>query len=342
MNNAHLSRTMTPTFASAPGSNVKRLQSSPAIKTVVATLFACTLGFTQVIISPVKPPVPGSDGPPPATLPAADAAPLGDRAFMIEEARFAKLFVPGNKEAQKHNGEMVAVDSAKHYLSLPRNVRPPFPSVLMLNDGRGIDDHSKLWADRLAASGFVVLLVDLYNGKVASTDDEAIKLMQSVSANLPLAEATLQSAFNFLAANKRVEAKQRCVLGFGFGGELALQFAIAQPLLSATAIYYSRPVKELASLQAIQGPILSIFGTKDTRIPLASIDAFSLSMQQAGRDATVLRYDAERAFMNPADPHYEQAAASLAWHELRAFLTAKLTNTAPAKLPAGKAQSPAK
>jgi carboxymethylenebutenolidase len=211
--------------------------------------------------------------------------------------------------------------------------------VLLVHEWWGLNDHIKHWADRLAADGYVALAVDLYGGKVATTRDDAMKLAKEAGSDVTKATGLMREAFDFLAANKRVEARRRAVLGWCFGGGMALQFAMAEPRLDATVIYYGRLVDDAKALEPIRGPVLGIFGNQDPSIPPKSVDAFAAAMKAAGKACDIHRYDAEHAFANPSNARYDEANATKAWAEVRKFLEAQLKTAAK---PASSETEPAK
>src|SRR5271165_1667627 len=55
------------------------------------------------------------------------------------------------------------------------------PGVVMLEEWWGVDDRIKATADRLASSGFRVLVPDLFRGRNAVTRDEATHLIQGLN-----------------------------------------------------------------------------------------------------------------------------------------------------------------
>jgi carboxymethylenebutenolidase len=248
---------------------------------------------------------------------------------MLDEKEFAALHSLTGEKVPKLNGEMVSIGEGKHYLSLPTEGHAPFPAVVVIHEWYGLNDHIKHWADRLAADGYAALAVDLYGGKVATNNDDAMKFMQAAGADVPKAVATMRAAFDFLGTNKRVAATKRGVLGWCFGGGMSLQLALAEPKLDACVVYYGRLVTDQKALAAISCPLLGIFGNKDKGITPASVDAFEKAMKEAGRECTIHRYDANHAFANPSGAAYDQENATKAWTETRAFLAQRLKAAAP-------------
>jgi len=73
---------------------------------------------------------------------------------------------------------LAAGGTALAYVAQPKKAATG--AVLVLHEWWGLNDFVKSHADDLAEQGYLVLAVDLYNGTVATTPDEAGKLMQGL------------------------------------------------------------------------------------------------------------------------------------------------------------------
>ena len=71
--------------------------------------------------------------------------------------------------------------AGKAYVSRP--AAAPAGAVLVIHEWWGLNDHIKHEADLLAKQGYLALAVDLYDGKVGTTPEEAGKLMQGLDIN---------------------------------------------------------------------------------------------------------------------------------------------------------------
>lgn len=222
------------------------------------------------------------------------------------------------------HGETIDLAGGKAYLSLPEGEKPAtgWPGVVVIHEWWGLNDHIRHYADRLAGEGFAALAVDLYDGKVATTPDEAMELVKSVDE--ARAREVLAAAHAFLGDDARVSARKRGAIGWCFGGGWSLQHAIATPDLDAAVIYYGRLVDDPSQLAKIRADVLAIFGTQDQSIPMEAVDRFEAAMKEAGRSIIVHRYDANHAFANPSSPRYEQTAAADAWEQTRKFFATTL------------------
>lgn len=214
-------------------------------------------------------------------------------------------------------GTTIDLGSSKAYLSLPEGAGP-FPAILVIHEWWGLNTNIELWADRLAKAGWAALAIDLYGGVVAVDRDGAMAAMKGVDD--AKAGQIISAGLEFLASDPRVHASKRAVIVWCFGGGWSLQTALAHPELAGAIIYYGHLVDDPAKLGAIKARVLGIFGNKDQGIPPADVDKFEGALKQAGVRVEIHRYDADHAFANPSNPHYDQTNAADAWSHVMAFL----------------------
>ena len=79
----------------------------------------------------------------------------------------------------------------------------PFPATIVIQEWWGLNDWVKDQARALAKEGYVALAVDLYRGKVATTQEDAHQLMMGTPPDRALRD--LQGAFAYLQAQARRE-----------------------------------------------------------------------------------------------------------------------------------------
>src|SRR6476646_10229361 len=96
-------------------------------------------------------------------------------------------------------------------------VRPdatePLPAVVQIQEWWGIESHVVDVAHRLAAEGFVVLVPDLYHGRVVTEPDEAQKAVMLLHGNVDSAVREIQVAIDTLKARPDVDPKRVGVMG---------------------------------------------------------------------------------------------------------------------------------
>lgn len=248
--------------------------------------------------------------PTPAPTPAPDTGPLS-------EAHFKAMHAEPTQGPANTRGQMIDLAGGKAYLSLPDG-KGPFPGIVVIHEWWGLNKNIEHWADRLAAAGYAALAVDLYGGVVATKREEALKAAKSVDETK--AHAMISAAIDFLAKDARIAAKKRAVIGWCFGGEWALQAALAHPELDGAIIYYGQLETDPAKLAKIKARVLGIFANQDQSIPPAEVTKFEAALKQAKVSVEIHRYDAVHAFANPSNPKYDEKSSADAWRHVLAFL----------------------
>lgn len=207
---------------------------------------------------------------------------------------------------------------------LPSDLVPPLPAIIVVHEWWGLNDGVRSLADRLAGEGYTVLAVDLFDGEVAETPDEARKLMMQVLENPAAAEENMRQAYRFL--RDTAGAPRIAALGWCFGGSWAFNAAMLFPEeLDAAVVYYGQVGTDVDELAALEVPILGHFAEDDSSIPLAMVEQFTGALEAAGVEHEILIYPGVgHAFANPSGNNYHAESARLAWQRSLAFLDAHL------------------
>lgn len=212
------------------------------------------------------------------------------------------------------------------YLAQPQEKTESLPGLIVIHEWWGLNQNIEAMARRLAGEGYQVLAVDLYQGQVGRTAQEARALVQTVSQNPARAEENLQQAYQYLV--EQGQATKVGVMGWCFGGSWSLQTALLLPAkIAATIIYYGGQISQFSSaqLQTLQMPILGIFGAEDRSIPLTEVRQLETNLQQLGKEAQIIIYEnAGHAFANPSGERYVPEAAEAAWKVTIDFLNQNL------------------
>lgn len=205
------------------------------------------------------------------------------------------------------------------YFSAPSDVFEPLPALIVIHEWWGLNDNVRAMADRLAGEGYMVLAVDLYGGKTASTPDEARALMLEVVEDPDLAKENIRGAYRFLSI---AGAPRIGSLGWCFGGGWSLNTAQLFPdELDASVIYYGRVTDDEDKLRPINAPILGLFAADDAGIKLESVEAFEAALQRLRKEHEIHIYPGVgHAFANPTGQNYNAEAATDAWAKTVEFL----------------------
>ncbi len=222
-------------------------------------------------------------------------------------------------------GAAVAYGNATGYLAAPTDTSGgPLPGLILVHEWWGLNDQIRAMADRYAGEGYRVLAVDLYGGKVATTPDSAMVLVQAMMQNRMATAANVRAAYQALA---RLGAPNVGILGWCAGGGVAANMAMAMPLELDAAVVYYGDVGGItaAQMRPMQMPVLGFFGGQDSSIPLDTVRAFESRLNAAGKSVEVVVYpDAGHAFANPTGDNYQAAPAEDSWQKTTAFLARHL------------------
>lgn len=191
--------------------------------------------------------------------------------------------------------------------------------ILLFHEYWGVNDYIKSEADRISAElGVSVLAVDLYDGKVATTREEAGAFMKSVTTER--AQAIVNGAIGYASKGTHIGT-----IGWCFGGGWSLQTAIlAGDQCDACVMYYGAPETDQAKLAMLKAPVLGIFGKKDKWLTPKVVDDFKAAMKTAKKKITIHSYDADHAFANPSNPNHDAKASAKAWKHVSAFFKKEL------------------
>jgi carboxymethylenebutenolidase len=208
------------------------------------------------------------------------------------------------------------------YLAQPAE-GPVRGGIIVIQEWWGLNDNIRTMARRFAQEGYAALAVDLYEGRVATSSDEAMDLMRSAMEESERLEENLRAAHAYLESAAGVTTVGS--VGWCFGGGWSLRTAILLgDELEAAVIYYGRVVSD-EQLATIGAPVLGHFGSEDRGIPLDGVRAFESRMHDLEKNVTVHVYDgANHAFANPSGTRYDEAAATEAWERTLEFFAAHL------------------
>jgi len=192
--------------------------------------------------------------------------------------------------------------------------------LFVIHEWWGLNDFVKHESEKLYTDlGDVnVLDLDLYDGKVASTREDAGKYMQAVKEDR--AVAIIKGAIAHVGPQARI-----ATIGWCFGGGWSLQTALLTGKQSvATVMYYGMPEQDVNKLKALHSDVLGNFANKDGWINPKVVAKFDADMKAVGKKLYLHQYEADHGFANPSNPIYDSAATKDAYENTLAFLKPRL------------------
>jgi carboxymethylenebutenolidase len=193
----------------------------------------------------------------------------------------------------------------------------PKGAVLVIHENRGLTDHFRSVAGRLARDGYSALALDLLSeeGGTAKVGDDAAAM-----AALSNAAASGRFVPDMKASLGELERRnpdtKLGMVGFCFGGGLVWSMVQdGDPRLAAAAPFYGTP-PEPADFSKSKAAVLAVYGALDTRVG-ATRPAAEAALKEAGLPYKILVYEgADHAFFNETGQRYNADAATKVYQEL--------------------------
>ena len=210
------------------------------------------------------------------------------------------------------------------YVARPRDTER-HPGVIVIHENRGLVEHIKDVARRLAKAGYVALAPDMLS-RVGGTDyfDSLDELQSTLRTIPPEAFITdLNAALDYLQGLPCVHPDRLGVTGFCFGGGLTWRLlTMRQDLKAGVPFYGAAPPSEDAP--KIRAAVLAIYAELDERIN-ATIPDLEKAIQGSGVPYEKMMYPGvAHAFHNDTGVNYNLEAANDAWNRTLVHFTRHL------------------
>ena len=191
--------------------------------------------------------------------------------------------------------------------------------LFVVHEWWGLNDYVKQEAEKLSNElGVNAIAIDLYDNKVATTPQDAGKLMQSV--NTERAMNIIKGAYTYAGANAKV-----FTIGWCFGGGWSLQTALlGGGQVKGCVMFYGMPETDVNKLKTLNCDVIGFFAKKDQWITPKVVDTFNINMQTAGKKLMTYEYDADHAFANPSNPHFDKPATDDAYSKAIPFIKERM------------------
>ncbi|NLX10566.1 MAG: dienelactone hydrolase family protein [Chloroflexi bacterium] len=200
----------------------------------------------------------------------------------------------------------------------------PFQGLVLLHDEWGLTQHIRAQVRHMAERGYYVIAPDLFQRQTAQDADQAAALTTQALGGGVISQVA--------AALHALKSHNRCtgeigLIGWGFGGELALKTAVFRDDLCATVVFYGLPEDLLpAELRMLSCPLLALYAEQDARIPPENIERLRAVLEQSEQAHEVVIYpDVGRGFFDETRPGYHPVAAQHASARMLAFLEQQLS-----------------
>lgn len=182
------------------------------------------------------------------------------------------------------------------------------PGLVMVPNWMGVGDNAIAQARRIAGDDYVVLVADVYGEGVRPADsDEARAAVKAAYSDggtvLRERAAAAAAALKARAGSAPLDPERIGVLGFCFGGSVALELARSGADVDGVVSLHGGLETHLPTGgNEVDAPVLVLNGADDTSVTDEQIAAFKQEMDAAGADWTFVEFsDARHCFTHPED-----------------------------------------
>ena len=210
------------------------------------------------------------------------------------------------------------------------------PVVLVLSEIFGVHEYIADTTRRFARAGYLAIAPELFVRQGdAQSYGEMARLMAEVISKVPDAQVMgdLDATVRWAAANGGDTAKLG-VTGFCWGGRQTWLYAAHNPAVKAGVAWYGRLVGQNTELTPrhpvdvagrLHGPVLGLYGSADTGIPLDTVDKMKVALASgnaASRASTFVVYpEAPHAFHADYRPSFRKEPAEDGWKRALAWFS---------------------
>ena len=238
----------------------------------------------------------------------------------------ARQIEPDDKRVKTEKMEFNGPNGAvKAYVARPAKAgkRDKYPGVLVIHENRGLNEHIEDVARRTALAGYLAIAPDgLSVAGGAPADQEAARDLFAKTDGARIASDVL-AAVPWLAADASSNGKIG-VVGFCYGGGLALRAAIEAVGVDCAVCFYGRQLSA-EDTKRLKAPVLLHYAGSDERVN-AGIPEFRAALDGVGVPYSLNMYPGtQHGFHNDSSgARYNEAAAKLAWQRTLDFFATYL------------------
>ncbi len=196
------------------------------------------------------------------------------------------------------------------YLAYDDSLAGRRPGILMFHDRAGLTDKAIADARMMAAMGYVVFAADMFGKGVLPQSVPEMREQTDVHrADRSLMRARAQAGLDVLSANPMVDNPRLAVIGYCFGGTVAIELAeTGAPLVGVIPVHGSFDGFASEAARNIQGRVLILHGGEDRPAPLEEVLMFVDDLRAAEIVWQMELYSgAGHGFSEPGSPSEERA-----------------------------------
>ena len=184
------------------------------------------------------------------------------------------------------------------------------PGVLLAHSRAGMSEATLRDSDMIAKMGYVVFAADIFGkGILPKEVPEMTALTTIYNQDRPLMRKRATAGFDVLKANPLVDAARLAVIGYCFGGTVAVELAeTGIPIVGMISVHGSFRNFTPEAAKNIKGRVLILHGAEDPVAPLTEVSALIDQLRAAKVDFELQLFSGtQHAFTNPQNAAEQRA-----------------------------------
>ena len=195
----------------------------------------------------------------------------------------------------------------------------PRGAMLVIHENRGLNDHIRSVAARLASDGYSALAIDLLSEEGGS-DALAQGEVQAALSNAPADRLVGDMKAGLDELERRVPGARLGATGFCFGGGMVWALLDAGDERLAAAIPFYGPAPAAPDFSGNSAAVLGVYAEQDSRVN-ASMATAEAALVAAGLEHEIKVYPGvDHAFFNDTGQRYDAEQAAVAYADVLAWL----------------------
>src|SRR5579864_3040936 len=196
------------------------------------------------------------------------------------------------------------------YLAYDDSIAGKRPGILLVHYRGGLQGETLRDAEMIAKLGYVVFAEDIFGVPTPpKTVPEMTALTDIYNKDRSLMRTRARAGFDALAQNPRVDASKIAIIGYCFGGTVAVELAeTGAPAIGTVAVHGSFRDFQPEAAKNIKGRVLILHGAEDEVAPLPEVNKLVGDLKAAKVNWELQVFSgAQHGFTNPTNASEERA-----------------------------------
>jgi carboxymethylenebutenolidase len=202
------------------------------------------------------------------------------------------------------------------YLAVP--VTPPALGIVLVPDAYGLDDFTKAEAMRLAGLGYLVVAIDIYNGKQLTDPGDLANLVANLNAATVM--KTVDAGIRFFHDSPKFRVDHVVAMGWGTGSSYVFQAARENKTLDGAITFYGPVVTSDHVIGKFVAPLCAVYPLNDPVATRDNVLGFQQRMKDDGNDCEAWFIAAGAGWSHPKSKTYNPVEDKEAWKVALPFL----------------------